>query len=271
MTIYYVLTNKAMPGLVKIGKTNQTIDERVKSLSSSTSVPIPFVCEYAVQVPSNDKKNYEKLAHAALNKLRYTSNREFFEIPVEDAISLMKMIPGAPLTFPSIETQYPIAYGDGEGIGSNSLQTKKSRPTFRFSMIGLKPGDPLAYYDDISKIAVVFDDRNIVYNKQKMSLAKATKTIRGNDTSISGPKTWRYYEEILDDIRTRMEKEAEESETRMKNKNGNVGINGKTGEKCQSTGLYQAECRHQSAIAINHNDFFLLVIRRAITALLGRK
>ena len=110
-------------------------------------------------------------------------------------------------------------------------------------MIGLKKNDSVAYRDDISEVAVVYDDRNIVYNETVMSLSKAAKIIRG--AQASGPKRWKYHEEILDDIRTRMEKEAGDSETRRKNIHGDVGINGKTGEKCQSNGLYQAECCHQ--------------------------
>ncbi len=252
MTIYYLLTNRAMPGLVKIGQTNKTVNQRIKALYS-TGVPTPFVCQYAVEVPSNNKENYEKLMHDALDTLRYNPDREFFEIPVDDAISLMKMIPGTPLPFPSTETR-PIAFGLGEEISPDDLQTKKQRPQFRFSMIGLKVGDPVAYRDDISVVAVVCDDKNVMYNETKMSLSKAAKIIGGSD--VSGPRMWKYHGEILDNIRTRMEKEAEDSETRRINIHGDVGINGKTGEKCQSNGLYQAECCHQENIAIKQNDFF---------------
>lgn len=48
--IVYVLTNEAMPGYVKIGKTSSSLEQRIRELSSSTSVPIPFTCFYACTV-----------------------------------------------------------------------------------------------------------------------------------------------------------------------------------------------------------------------------
>ena len=46
--IVYCLENPAMPGLVKIGRT-QDIEQRLRSLDN-TSVPLPFVCVVAMEV-----------------------------------------------------------------------------------------------------------------------------------------------------------------------------------------------------------------------------
>jgi hypothetical protein len=40
--IVYVLTNEAMPGLVKIGLTTDSVEARLTQLSSHTGVPLPF-------------------------------------------------------------------------------------------------------------------------------------------------------------------------------------------------------------------------------------
>jgi hypothetical protein len=48
--IIYVLTNETMPGYVKIGKTNTNLEQRVRELSASTSVPLPFTVFYACTV-----------------------------------------------------------------------------------------------------------------------------------------------------------------------------------------------------------------------------
>ena len=217
MTIYYVITNEAMPGLVKIGKTNRSIKERLEALSSPSSVPGPFVCEYAVQVSDDDQKDYEKLAHAALRELRYNNNREFFQIPLNDAISLMKMIPGTPLDL-SPQSADP------------DSSSPKFRPPFQFPIIGLKPGDHLTFRTDESIIAVVFDDKKIKYKGEITSLTGAAKEILGKSTSISGPKYWKYRGEILDDIRTRMEQQPENRERLMQrdlqdNQNPPIDIN----------------------------------------------
>ena len=47
--IVYILTNEAMPGLIKIGYTDKSIEERMKELSRHTGVPLPFSCFYAIE------------------------------------------------------------------------------------------------------------------------------------------------------------------------------------------------------------------------------
>ena len=57
--IVYVLTNAAMPKMVKIGRTGNDIDQRLSQLYS-TGVPLPFECAYAAKVADMDK--VEKLS-----------------------------------------------------------------------------------------------------------------------------------------------------------------------------------------------------------------
>ena len=45
----YVLTNPAMPNMVKIGKTTRDVELRLADLYS-TGVPLLFECEYAAKV-----------------------------------------------------------------------------------------------------------------------------------------------------------------------------------------------------------------------------
>ena len=40
--IVYILINQSMPDYVKIGKTSTTVEERMRSLSSHSGVPLPF-------------------------------------------------------------------------------------------------------------------------------------------------------------------------------------------------------------------------------------
>ncbi|WP_192815192.1 GIY-YIG nuclease family protein, partial [Treponema pedis] len=48
--IVYILSNPAMPGIYKIGITSRNdIKHRLKELYT-TSVPVPFECEYACRV-----------------------------------------------------------------------------------------------------------------------------------------------------------------------------------------------------------------------------
>ena len=79
--IVYVLTNSAMPGLVKIGMTTRdSVDARMKELYS-TGVPVPFECAYACEVSSSDCVKIENALHTAFAPNRVNANREFFQYP----------------------------------------------------------------------------------------------------------------------------------------------------------------------------------------------
>lgn len=79
----YVLSNKTMPGLFKIGHTKHNVDDRAKEVSRATGVPIPFEVEWAFNC--YDSEVLEKEIHRALDSYRYSSNREFFEISLKEA------------------------------------------------------------------------------------------------------------------------------------------------------------------------------------------
>ena len=82
----YVLMNPSMPNLVKIGKTTRNPEERAKELSSTTGVPTPFTVVYDGYFQSCTKA--EQHIHLILEEkgFRVSTNREFFEIPIKDAI-----------------------------------------------------------------------------------------------------------------------------------------------------------------------------------------
>ena len=86
--IIYVLSNEAMPNLIKIGIASD-INERMKQLYS-TGVPLPFTCEYAGLVENASK--VEKAFHYAFAHNRLHDRREFFEIEPSQAIVLLKLL-----------------------------------------------------------------------------------------------------------------------------------------------------------------------------------
>jgi len=84
----YVLSNPAMPGLLKIGYTLNTVEGRVKELSLATGVPIEFCIEY--QLECRDPAGLEAYAHNFFQNRRYNGNREFFSISINDAIEVLR-------------------------------------------------------------------------------------------------------------------------------------------------------------------------------------
>lgn len=88
--IVYILTNPAMPGLVKIGKTARgSVEARLSELYS-TGVPVPFECAYAAKV--TNQTVVEKAFHQAFAPYRINAKREFFEIEADQAISILRLV-----------------------------------------------------------------------------------------------------------------------------------------------------------------------------------
>ncbi len=83
----YIMTNEAMPGLIKIGRTQKSPEERRRELSKPTSVPKEFVCEY--EIYSNDIVALEKHTQTVLKNERYNRNREFFRADLSEAINII--------------------------------------------------------------------------------------------------------------------------------------------------------------------------------------
>jgi len=88
----YALINPSLDGMVKIGKTTRTPEERAKEISSSTGVPTPFYVAYKVAV--NDCHNAEDYMHTLLSSggYRVSDNREFFKIALDEVIKLMQKV-----------------------------------------------------------------------------------------------------------------------------------------------------------------------------------
>ena len=78
-----------MPNYVKIGKTVQRVEERMRSLDS-TRVSLPFECFFAARVEDIDF--VERQLHDAFGDQRVRKNREFFETdPARVAVQLSSL------------------------------------------------------------------------------------------------------------------------------------------------------------------------------------
>jgi hypothetical protein len=76
----YAFTNPAMPGLVKIGYTVRSVEERRIELSRPTGVPSPYETYRYVEVPHASK--VEKIVHERLKDKHH--GLEFFRCELED-------------------------------------------------------------------------------------------------------------------------------------------------------------------------------------------
>jgi hypothetical protein len=82
----YVLYNPALKGLVKIGRTSRDPRQRAEELSSPTGLPTPFELVYDAYFA--DANAVEQFIHVHLTQkgFRRAANREFFEMPLSDAV-----------------------------------------------------------------------------------------------------------------------------------------------------------------------------------------
>jgi hypothetical protein len=79
----YVLSNPAMPGVVKIGRSVHGGASRGRSFYQ-TGVPEPFVLEF--EIYTNSHEELEAIVHDELAKLRVNPRREFFKCLPSEAI-----------------------------------------------------------------------------------------------------------------------------------------------------------------------------------------
>ena len=96
--IVYVLTNPAMPGIVKIGMTERDDVTRRMSELFSTGVPLPFECIIARQLDDVQATLVENALHTAFDPHRINPSREFFQIDAEQVEALLQVMPGQDVT-----------------------------------------------------------------------------------------------------------------------------------------------------------------------------
>lgn len=78
----YILSNRAFPGLVKIGWSRKVPTDRAEELFT-TGVPAPFEVEYYCL--TEGREDLEARIHEALAQHRYHEDREFFRVTVVEA------------------------------------------------------------------------------------------------------------------------------------------------------------------------------------------
>ena len=198
--IVYVLSNPAMPGYIKIGKTDN-LKERLRNLDR-TSTPLPFQCEYAAEV--NDADKVEKILHDIFVDKRVRSNREFFEVDPQQIIRALDLQEHKDIT-----PKEDIFETEEDKLAVDKTILKRSR--FNFEMVKIKPGTELYFSKNEEIKCIVIDKFQIEFEGSIQSLTKASETIISrlgyNWKQVRGPAYWLYENETLVERRMRMEVE----------------------------------------------------------------
>ncbi|OPZ36388.1 MAG: T5orf172 domain protein [Spirochaetes bacterium ADurb.BinA120] len=128
----YIFTNDAMPGIIKIGITEGSVEDRIKTLDN-TSVPLPFRFHYAIE--SDRFKEIEAFIHNAFGAFRLRENREFFKLDPERAVSALKISGCA-----EIKIGNEMIDEKGEIIKEDETIEKKYKKRFSFAVVNVPIG-----------------------------------------------------------------------------------------------------------------------------------
>lgn len=172
--IVYVLTNPAMPGLVKIGKTTQLeVEDRMKQLYG-TGVPVPFDCAFACQV--KDATEVERALHFAFGNARINPNREFFRLEAERVIAVLRL-----LKVDEITTQFEQqleSETDAVDMQSAAKLKESRRPKMNFHQLGIAVGSVLQFKSGGAEVRVL-GEKKVEYQGEECSLTAATRKVLG--------------------------------------------------------------------------------------------
>ena len=191
--IIYILTNPAMPGIVKIGKTAREIETRLSELYS-TGVPVPFECVFAGKVSDIDK--VEKAFHLAFAPYRINPKREFFQIEAEQAIAMLELMTTEDVT-PALQKE-----ADEVDIESKeaSRKLKARRPSYNFLEMGIPIGSILNFTQLPQESVEVANERRVSFKGEIISLTAVTKELLNVNYRIAPGPYWTYQGKVLKDI-----------------------------------------------------------------------
>jgi len=197
LQIVYVLTNSAMPGLVKIGKTTQDeVDLRMKQLFS-TGVPVPFECVFACRVP--DASVVERALHHAFGQTRINPTREFFRIEPDRVVSILKLLHVEEIT-EELEKSIESDATQADLQAAEQLKISR-RPRMDFVELGVPLGSVLVYRDGIAQ-ATVLTPKTVIFEGAECSLTMATRRVQGKpeDYPLQPAPYWTYNGSTLKEI-----------------------------------------------------------------------
>lgn len=185
LQVVYVLTNPAMPGFVKIGKTLiEDVNQRLGQLYT-TGVPFPFELAFACKVPNADE--VERALHRAFAPNRANPRREFFNIEPDQAIAILKLlhVEDATAEIERMPTAIP-----AEEVEAGK-QYRARRPNLNFKEMGISVGSVL-HFTESDATVMVSSERKVRMGDEELSLTAATRELLGLDYSVAPGPYWTY-------------------------------------------------------------------------------
>lgn len=176
----YVMSNPSMPNLLKIGVTQNSVEERKRNLSQHTGVPTPFQVEYECEV--EDCYGIEKSIKSIFAPCRVNPKKEFYNVNVPQVVALLQLV----------EIRNTTEEATAE------LADSKRNPRFRFAEMNIPEGADLHFVKDEDVVVKVIANNKVLWNDKRYSLSKLTKKLMGY--IVRPLQFWKYDDVNLLDI-----------------------------------------------------------------------
>ena len=150
--IVYVLTNPAMPGIVKMGMTDKPDVQRRMGDLYTTGVPLPFDCVIAREIEDREAAEIERALHTAFGPNRINPSREFFQVGPEQVEVLLRVMPGRDVTPQDAGQSTDLQPDDREA--SSEFKRRQSRT------------DELEFLDSLNENGTIVYERVLALGKQ---------------------------------------------------------------------------------------------------------
>ena len=192
---------------MKIGKSSRPVDVRSKELDN-TAVPLPF--EIYATMQTSKYNEVEKMVHKMIDRLtdlRIRQSREFFNVPPQVALDILRDIANA------IDDAVVTLYRDNQPIPEGEERPKEKREIkrgrFKFSMVDIPIGAMISFIPTGIQVKVVSDDQ-IEYEGRIYKLSPFVGTFmpaekRNTSGAYQGAKYFTYKGKVLDDLRKEKE------------------------------------------------------------------
>lgn len=195
----YVFSNEAMPGILKIGFTKTSdINQRLSQLYT-TSVPVPFKCEYACKVTNCSE--VETALHKAFNDKRINQEREFFMLDASQPIAILQLLEkqqNIQDITEQVQSKNETEIQEVDREANKKLNAR--RPNLNFIEMGIPLNSVIDFANkDIKAQARVISEKTVRYENQDYSLSALTQKLLDIDYPIGPTPLWSYNGKTLRD------------------------------------------------------------------------
>ena len=196
--IVYVLSNPAMPGIYKIGITGrEELRQRLRELSASTAIPVPFECEYARRI--DNYRQVEKALHTAFRTERVNPEREFFRTEPDRIRVLLELFSGEDVT-PEVRHDIDKDTSVTDKRAGEQLKIIR-RPPLNFEEMHIPAGSVLQFEKgDLVVQAIVSAPKRVSYDGADYSLTALTQKLLKLPYAVAPCPYWTFDGRNLSDI-----------------------------------------------------------------------